>query len=164
MRITKGTSLFIGRFPFKKAYPVSSVLKSPCQQEMFKRIEKIPETLYFVSFNRLAHIMKDSVMGSRKGIPNKLTKDIKEILHVAFHKAGGVDYLIRQAENEPKAFMALLGRCIPATVAVSVEHKFDLGAAMIEQAKMSERLNNVIDITPEPSAPVEPKSLKYKHK
>ena len=45
-----------------------------------------------------------------------MTKDIKEVLHIAFDKAGGCDYLVRQAEENPKAFMALLARCIPAQV------------------------------------------------
>ena len=104
--------------------------------------------------------------GSRKGIPNRMTKDIKEIMHVAFQKAGGCDYLVRQAEENPKAFMALLGRCIPASVAVSVEHHFDLGAAMIEHQKNVERLNaiNALPDTPmiidvSPDTPIDAKSL-----
>ena len=31
-------------------------------------------------------------------------------------RAGGEDYLLRQADQEPKAFMALLGRVLPMQV------------------------------------------------
>ena len=51
---------------------------------------------------------------------SKLSKDMKDILHLAFERAGGVDYLVRQADAEPKAFMALIGRLVPAAVTVDV--------------------------------------------
>ena len=103
-------------------------------------------------------------MGSRKGKPNKITKDMKEILHLAFERAGGVDYLVRQSKEEPKAFMALLARIVPAQVAVSIHHQFDLGEAMQIAANNAKRLNaqrdtpKTIDITPE----VQPNMLKPK--
>ena len=34
----------------------------------------------------------------------------------ALHKAGGVDYLARQAEENPVAFMGLIGRVLPLQV------------------------------------------------
>lgn len=32
---------------------------------------------------------------------------------MALNKAGGVSYLVRQSEENPKAFMALVGRVVP---------------------------------------------------
>lgn len=54
--------------------------------------------------------------GSRKGIPNKTTAQVKDMIMEALHKAGGVKYLVKQAEQEPKAFMALIGRVLPMQV------------------------------------------------
>ena len=54
--------------------------------------------------------------GSRKGRPNKLTRDIKEMIVNALHGAGGEEYLKRQAEKNPAAFLALLGRVLPLQV------------------------------------------------
>jgi hypothetical protein len=51
--------------------------------------------------------------GSRKGIPNKLGNDVREMLRTALDQAGGVDYLVAQAHDNPKAFMALVGKLIP---------------------------------------------------
>lgn len=51
--------------------------------------------------------------GSRKGIPNKITADLKEMIRGALDKVGGADYLARQANENPPAFMALLGKTLP---------------------------------------------------
>ena len=52
-------------------------------------------------------------MARTKGAIGKLNKDMKEVIHLAFQRAGGIDYLVRQAEAEPKAFMGLLGKIVP---------------------------------------------------
>jgi hypothetical protein len=51
--------------------------------------------------------------GSRKGVPNRLTKQVKEMILEALDLAGGVDYLVLLAQDEPKAFASLLGRVLP---------------------------------------------------
>ena len=68
---------------------------------------------------------------------------MKEVLHLAFERAGGVDYLVKQAHAEPKAFMALLGRIVPAQVALDLAVTFDLGAAMLENQRNLDRLNSM---------------------
>ena len=55
--------------------------------------------------------------GRAKGVPNKFTRQLKELILEALHDAGGVAYLTRQAEANPVAFMALLGRVLPLQVA-----------------------------------------------
>ena len=54
--------------------------------------------------------------GRQKGTPNKLTADVKQAIEKAFKKAGGEDYLARQADENPTAFMTLLGKLLPTQV------------------------------------------------
>lgn len=55
--------------------------------------------------------------GRQKGVPNKINRDLKEMILGALDKAGGVDYLVQQAGEKPAAFLALVGRVLPMTVA-----------------------------------------------
>lgn len=54
--------------------------------------------------------------GSRKGKPNKITRDIKEMVVGALAAAGGQDYLQRQADENPSAFMGLVGKVLPLQI------------------------------------------------
>ena len=51
--------------------------------------------------------------GRAKGVPNKLTRTIKAAIEQAFADVGGAKYLARMAEEQPVAFMTLLGKVIP---------------------------------------------------
>lgn len=51
--------------------------------------------------------------GSRKGKPNKITASVKAAILSAFDTVGGEHYLARQAEENPQAFMTLLGKVLP---------------------------------------------------
>ena len=51
--------------------------------------------------------------GRTKGTPNKLTADVKGMILQALDKAGGVDYLLTQAHDNPSAFMTLVGKVLP---------------------------------------------------
>lgn len=53
--------------------------------------------------------------GRTKGTPNVLP-DLRAMTLRALVQAGGVDYLVRQASEEPKAFIGLLGRIVPREV------------------------------------------------
>jgi hypothetical protein len=56
--------------------------------------------------------------GSRKGVPNKATKELKEMILAALDKSGGVKYLVDRA-NDPRtsgAFLSLVGKVLPMTV------------------------------------------------
>lgn len=53
--------------------------------------------------------------GSRKGVPNKNTAAIKDMIREALDNAGGVDYLEARAKD-PKtmaAFLGLVGKVLP---------------------------------------------------
>jgi len=56
--------------------------------------------------------------GRPKGMPNKVTRELKEMVLEALDRSGGVDYLAERA-IDPKtagAFLTLIGKIIPTTV------------------------------------------------
>lgn len=56
--------------------------------------------------------------GSRKGVPNKVTAELKDMIREALDQAGGVSYLLERA-HDPKtatAFLSLVGKTLPMTV------------------------------------------------
>lgn len=56
--------------------------------------------------------------GRVKGVPNKITADVKAMVLQALTEAGGVKYLVSQAKkSNPAPFMALVGKVLPLTVA-----------------------------------------------
>jgi hypothetical protein len=88
-------------------------------------------------------LKRTSGQGRPKGVQNKITRDVKEMVLAALENAGGVDYLTKQAHKVPKAFLALVGKIIPqqlhATVNVfdglSLEDKRTLEAALAALAR-----------------------------
>jgi hypothetical protein len=51
--------------------------------------------------------------GRVKGVPNKVTKAVKEMVIAALEQAGGIDYLVEQSAKNPTAFMSLVGKVLP---------------------------------------------------
>lgn len=66
--------------------------------------------------------------GRPKGVPNKVTADLKEMIMTALNKAGGVDYLVEQALKNPSSFIPLVGKLVPLhhTGEMKVAHRYDL--------------------------------------
>ena len=58
--------------------------------------------------------------GRKKGVPNKLTKTIREAIETAFSQAGAEEYLLRQAEENPQSFMGLLSKLLPSQIQAEV--------------------------------------------
>lgn len=54
--------------------------------------------------------------GRVAGVPNKITKTLKEAILGALHESGGQAYLLRVAKEDPKTFCTLLGRVLPLEV------------------------------------------------
>lgn len=54
--------------------------------------------------------------GSRKGIPNKVSGELRGMILAALDKAGGVRYLTDQAQANPSAFLSLVGKVLPKEV------------------------------------------------
>jgi len=51
--------------------------------------------------------------GRKPGVPNKLSGDVRAMILGALEGAGGQAYLQRQADENPGAFMTLLGKVLP---------------------------------------------------
>ena len=51
--------------------------------------------------------------GRAKGTPNKVNQSIREAIQMAFEQAGGVEYLVRLAQEDPKTFVPLLIKTMP---------------------------------------------------
>ena len=49
--------------------------------------------------------------------PNKVTQALKDMILGALDNLGGQEYLKRQGEENPVAFMTLLGKVLPTTLA-----------------------------------------------
>lgn len=54
--------------------------------------------------------------GRQKGTPNKLTGELRAAIREAFERAGGVEYLVSVAHENPAVFCGLLGRILPMEV------------------------------------------------
>lgn len=54
--------------------------------------------------------------GRPKGSPNKLTADVKAMILAALDKAGGIEYLVKQSEENPTAFLTLVGKVLPLSI------------------------------------------------
>jgi hypothetical protein len=59
--------------------------------------------------------------GRKRNVSNKLTRDIREMIHAALDQAGGVKYLVAQAEKNPAAFLTLVGKIIPSQIDATVK-------------------------------------------
>ena len=81
--------------------------------------------------------------GRAKGTPNKAPRLIREMIHRALDKLGGVDYLVEQGRAEPRAFLALLRAVIPKQIEAEVGSSLEaLLAKSFEKPK-------AIDVPPE---------------
>jgi hypothetical protein len=59
--------------------------------------------------------------GRKPGAKNRIPGEMKEMVEQALHQAGGVEYLARQAEENPAAFLALVGKLLPRNVQADVK-------------------------------------------
>ncbi len=61
-------------------------------------------------------LIPNAPKGRVKGSTNKVTKALKDMILGALDGAGGQAYLTRQAEENPQAFMTLIGKVLPLQV------------------------------------------------
>jgi hypothetical protein len=55
--------------------------------------------------------------GRKKGVPNKINADLKEMILGALSDVGGRDYLALRAKDTPAAFLTLIGKVLPMQIA-----------------------------------------------
>ena len=60
--------------------------------------------------------------GRPKGCKNKVPSDIKAMIIGALENGGGQEWLEKQMEQNPNAFMTLLGKILPTQVAGDPEN------------------------------------------
>ena len=58
---------------------------------------------------------------SRKGVPNKATQSLREMLDGALKAKGGQAWIEEQMDRNPNAVLALLGRTLPRVVDVDAK-------------------------------------------
>lgn len=59
-------------------------------------------------------------MGRRKGSKNKTTVLLKEAIEESFANVGGAEYLTTMALEEPKAYLTLLAKILPAKIEADI--------------------------------------------
>lgn len=64
--------------------------------------------------------------GRKPGVPNRVPAALKEMILEALTNLGGVEYLEKQAKEEPASFMTILGKVLPLTVNSSVDGKMTI--------------------------------------
>lgn len=72
--------------------------------------------------------------GRRKGVPNKVTAELRDMILGALEKAGGVKYLRAQAKMNPPAFMALLGRTLPKDIKLGGGLKLEVNLVGVDRS------------------------------
>lgn len=57
-------------------------------------------------------------IGRAKGVPNKMTRDLKEMILSALEQAGGAKYLMERAKDvkTASAFLTLVGKVLPLQI------------------------------------------------
>ena len=66
-----------------------------------------------------AHLLKagERPIGRQKGTPNQLTASVRDAIHNAFERLGGVSYLEHVGKTDPRTFCALLSKLLPTKLA-----------------------------------------------
>lgn len=55
-------------------------------------------------------------MGRKRGVPNKFTRALKDLILGALAEVGGQAYLVEQARANPATFLTLVGKVLPLQV------------------------------------------------
>lgn len=60
--------------------------------------------------------------GRVKGTPNKIGQELQAMLKASLSRVGGIEYLVKQAEENPNAYMTMLNKQLPNYVEAVIEH------------------------------------------
>jgi hypothetical protein len=73
--------------------------------------------------------------GRKKGVPNRLTANVKACIMAAFADAGGKDYLVKLAKTDPRTFCMLLGKILPTQVTGDENEPVKIQFSWLEPAR-----------------------------
>jgi hypothetical protein len=79
--------------------------------------------------------------GRPKGVTNKATAAVKDMVIEALSRAGGTAYLVEQAQKNPNAFMSLVAKVIPTQLTGDPENPI----AIADMTQDAERVAAMID-------------------
>lgn len=77
-------------------------------------------------------------MGRKPGSKNRTTVLLKDAIEESFANVGGASYLTAMALQEPKAYLALLAKILPAKIEADI-NVFQ-GAALVERLQQGRAL------------------------
>ena len=63
--------------------------------------------------------------GRKAGTPNKVGQDIQAMLKASLSRVGGIEYLVKQSEENPVAYMGMISKLLPRQVEAQVTHDGD---------------------------------------
>ena len=78
--------------------------------------------------------------GRKAGTPNKTTVTLKDAILAAFHKTGGVDYLVWLSKEHPSAYATLLGRILPTEFDASLTAQVNMTIPHEERLAIAQEL------------------------
>jgi hypothetical protein len=84
--------------------------------------------------------------GRKAGTPNKLNKSIAEMIDGALDAKGGQKWIEQQMDNNPQAFMALIGKRLPRVIEATVAVKWESMSDDELKAKLADALKKLDDI------------------
>jgi hypothetical protein len=69
--------------------------------------------------------------GRPKGVPNKVTRTLKEMILSSLEKLGGEDYLVALGRENSSAYTSILGKIVPHTLAAASESDGGSGVKLV---------------------------------
>jgi hypothetical protein len=97
--------------------------------------------------------------GRPRGAVNKVTKNLREMVLGALDDAGGQAYLAEQAQKNPAAFIALLGKVLPPEPrgeAVPPHITFNLGRDLRPRTELKDVTPAMDALPPPPESSPDP--------
>ena len=70
--------------------------------------------------------------GRLKGVPNKLTTSLKELILRALDEVGGLKYLCKVAADDPRTFCNLVGRVLPLDVNMDMSDRLAIFLSRVD--------------------------------
>lgn len=78
--------------------------------------------------------------GNRKGVPNKVTRELKDMILGALDDAGGQAYLATQARDNPGPFLTLVGKVLPKDINVDA----NVNLSNMTEEEIDERISALV--------------------